>query len=133
MLGNTLALYGQMERSLDMVRRALHTYESAALGSFFSGCHSLQTRCRLDWRVPVNAPLFTALFHNMTLVGQQGYYRCARDTARLLLSLSLDDPMCVLLALDHYLVQCDDEASRVLFLGFMGIAGLELGRTRTRL
>ncbi len=126
MLGRTFALYGLMERSLDMVRRALHTYEVAALGSFFGDSSSLQSRCRLDWRVPLNAPLFTALFRYMTLVGQQGYHRCARDTARLLLSLSLDDPMCVLLALDHYLVQCNDEASHALFFGFMGVTCVEL-------
>ncbi len=133
MLGSVLARYGRMDRALDMVRRALYTYECASLASFFPSTGNAGAgsgsgiACVLDWRVPENAPLFTALFRYMHLVGMQGYHTLARDVARLLLSLSPDDPMLVLLALDHYLVQCDDDDSRTLLRGVLGVTSLALG------
>lgn len=133
MLSKTFAVYGRMDRALDMVRRALYTYECASLTSFFSAevlgrdpYAANNDSCVLDWRVVENAPLFTALYRYVHLVGMQGYHALARDAARVLLSLSQDDPTMVLLALDHYLVACNDKESRNILLTFMGISGLEL-------
>ncbi len=127
MLSKTFAVYGRMDRALDTVRRALYTYECASLTSFFSAENLGRTGppCVLDWKVIQNAPFFTALYRYMYLVGMQGYHTLARDTGRLLLSLSRDDPTMVLLALDHYLVMCNDADSRAIFLAFMGISRLQ--------
>ena len=143
-------LPGSMERAMDLVRRALHTFEVAALESFWKdvaagdagGGHdegfSLVQRCLLDWRIPENTSLFIALFRYMQISAMMGYNALAADTARMTLCLSpTDDPMNVLLALDCHLVRsCRASATaameaRALIRAYMGMQSSTIEKNLT--
>ena len=127
-------LSGGIERALDLIRRALHCFESCAMEGFLKclktgevplplplplpllplpgqapaspACAVEEVQCLLDWRIAENTPFFVALFRYMQIAGMMGYNGLAADTGRVLLALHpAEDPMAVLLGLDFYLLQ----------------------------
>jgi len=147
-------LPGSMERAMDLVRRALHSYEVAALEGFWrdvlagdaaAGCSDAASataseymHCLLDWRIPENTSLFIALFRYTQISAMMGYNALAADTARMTLCLSpTEDPMNVLLALDCYLVRSSRanaaaaSEARALIRAFMGIQSATVARNLT--
>ena len=108
-LSQCFARYQQPDRALDMIRRALHSYEYAMMDGFVqavtSGTITDSNGILLDYREPVNAPFFVLLAKYSQMVSMQGYHSMAVDLARFCLALHKDDPMSTLLYLDSYLMQ----------------------------
>lgn len=88
--------HGEMKEAADLVERAIFRIET----SFPANIPLMSGHCPLD---TVSArSVFVALFRYINYLARQGCTRTALEFCKLLLSFSRDDPMCILLSIDHF-------------------------------